>query len=71
VSAPGATLQGAIPALGRSSVLPEEYWGGSPVDATAAKHGVTVERDTTKPEEAYSRLEQRQPTRYRDGWLSD
>jgi uncharacterized cupin superfamily protein len=44
-------------------------WGGYTVDETAAKHGVSVERETTKPEEAYSHLERRQPTRYRDGWL--
>ena len=49
----------------------EENWGGYTVDATAATHGVSVERDTTKAEEAYSHLEQRQPTRYRDGWLPD
>jgi uncharacterized cupin superfamily protein len=60
-----------VVAVGARERGTEENWGGYTVDATAAKHGVSVERDPTKPEEAYSHLEHRQPTRYRAGWLPD
>ena len=44
-------------------------WGGYTVDPVAAKHGVSVESDTTSPDEAYARFPRRSPTRYREGWL--
>jgi uncharacterized cupin superfamily protein len=44
-------------------------WGGYTVDEVAARHGVSVERDTTEPNEAYARFVKRQPTRYREEWL--
>jgi uncharacterized cupin superfamily protein len=44
-------------------------WGGYPVSEVAAKHGLSVERETNKPDEAYASWNRRQPTRYRDGWL--
>jgi oxalate decarboxylase/phosphoglucose isomerase-like protein (cupin superfamily) len=44
-------------------------WGGYLPDATAAKYGVGVERETDEPDEAYAHLPRRRPTRYRDGWL--
>ena len=46
-------------------------WGGYTADETAARHGVSVERDTTKPDEAYAHLPRRRPTSYRDGWLPE
>ena len=46
-------------------------WGGYTVDETAARHGVSVERDTTEPDEAYAHLTRRTPTTYREGWLPD
>jgi uncharacterized cupin superfamily protein len=46
-------------------------WGGYTVDPVAARHGVSVEADTTKPDEAYAPFERRQPTRYRESWLPD
>lgn len=46
-------------------------WGGYTVDATAARHGASVEADTIHPAEAYAPLHKRQPTAYRDGWLPD
>jgi uncharacterized cupin superfamily protein len=49
------------------SVGPE--WGGYTVDPVAAKHGVSVEADTTSPDEAYAKFPRRSPTPYRDGWL--
>ena len=42
-----------------------------PVSKVAAKHGVSVERETTKPGEAYADLERPTRVRYQAGWLSD
>jgi len=53
----------------RDKSVGTEDWGGYRVDETAARHGASVERETTKPDEAYAHLTKRQPTRYRDGWL--
>ena len=44
-------------------------WGGYTVDPVAAKHGVSVEADTTSPDEAYAPFGWRSDTPYRDGWL--
>src|SRR5919206_3514588 len=33
-----------------------ENWGGYTVDETAAKHGASVEQDTTEPKEAYAKV---------------
>jgi uncharacterized cupin superfamily protein len=49
------------------SVGPE--WGGYTVDDAAARHGVSVEKDTTDPTEAYARFGRRDAARYADGWL--
>ena len=46
-------------------------WGAYPVDETAQRHGVGVERETPDPREAYAHLNQREPTAYREGWLPD
>ena len=46
-------------------------WGGYAVDEVALLHGAGVEQETTDAEEAYARVPWRQPTAYRDGWLSD
>lgn len=44
-------------------------WGGYPVSAVAARHGASVEVETSEPEEAYAAWTKRQPTAYRAGWL--
>jgi uncharacterized cupin superfamily protein len=44
-------------------------WGGYTVDEAAARHGVSVERDTNEATEAYAKFEKRQHTRYREDWL--
>jgi len=44
-------------------------WGGYSVDEAAIRHGAGVEQETSDPEEAYKRFPERQPTRYRDGWI--
>ena len=46
-------------------------WGGYTVDEAAIRHGAGVEQETTKPAEAYARFPDRQPTRYREGWLPE
>jgi uncharacterized cupin superfamily protein len=46
-------------------------WGAYTVDEAALRHGAGVERETTEPADAYARFPDRQPQRYRDGWLPD
>lgn len=45
-------------------------WGAYPFDAVAARHEASVEHETADTNEAYAGLTRRQPTAYRDGWLS-
>ena len=45
-------------------------WGAYTVDATAANHDASVEKETTEPSVAYARFPQRRPTTYGEGWLS-
>jgi len=44
-------------------------WGAYAVDEVAARHGASVEQDTTDSSEAYAGLTRRKPTRFRDDWL--
>ena len=44
-------------------------WGAYTVEPAAAKHGASVEQDTTEPKEAYAHLTRRERAEYRDGWL--
>jgi uncharacterized cupin superfamily protein len=46
-------------------------WGGYSVDEAASRHGAGVEQETTDAKEAYAPFTKREPTRYREGWLSD
>jgi uncharacterized cupin superfamily protein len=46
-----------------------ENWGGYTVDGVAARHGASVEQDTTEPKEAYAKVAKRQPTRCGEDWL--
>jgi len=46
-------------------------WGEYTVDEAAARHGASVERDTSDSAEAYAGLKRRRPARYRDGWLPE
>ncbi len=48
-----------------------ETWGSYPVDATAARHGVSVAVETSDASEAYAGLTRRRPAIYSDGWLPD
>jgi uncharacterized cupin superfamily protein len=44
-------------------------WGGYSVDEAAIRHGAGVEQETSDPTEAYKRFPERQPARYREGWI--
>jgi uncharacterized cupin superfamily protein len=46
-------------------------WGGYSVDEAALRHGAGVEEETTDPRQAYARFPEREPTRYREGWLPE
>jgi len=48
-----------------------EEWGAYTVEEAALRHGAGVERETADPREAYAPEPQREPVRYRDGWLPD
>jgi uncharacterized cupin superfamily protein len=61
----------AVLAIGAREHQAGAEWGGYPVDEAALRHGAGVERETTEPDEAYSRVPKREPTRYREDWLPD
>jgi uncharacterized cupin superfamily protein len=44
-------------------------WGAYPVDEVALSHGAGVDHETSLPDEAYKRFPEREPSRYREGWL--
>ena len=46
-------------------------WGAYSVDETAARHGASVEAETTEPKEAYAKVARRQPGRFREDWLPE
>lgn len=46
-------------------------WGGYSVDEAARRHGASVERATTSPQEAYARFPPPTPSRSCEGWLPD
>jgi uncharacterized cupin superfamily protein len=46
-------------------------WGGYTFSEAAARHGVSVEKDTTEPDVAYAPYRRRSPVRYREGWLPE
>ena len=56
-------------AVGARDKSVTDDWGGYTADPVAAKHGVSVERDTTDAGEAYAPFPRRERTSYRDGWL--
>jgi uncharacterized cupin superfamily protein len=62
----GPCLALAVGARDRST---GDDWGGYTVDETARRHGVSVDQETTDAKEAYAGFPQREPTRYREGWL--
>jgi uncharacterized cupin superfamily protein len=77
VHCPGGTNHMIVGAgTGPSVVLAVGARGGRkglvyPVDALAQEHGVGVERETTKPEDAYAPFPAFVRCRYRPGWLPE
>ena len=65
------TGQCLVVAIGARDKSVGPDWGGYTVDEAAARHGASVERDTTDASEAYATVAKREPTRSRDGWLPD
>ena len=59
----------AVLALGAREHQDTDEWGAYTVDEAALRHGAGVDQETTEAEEAYARLPNREPTRYREGWL--
>jgi gentisate 1,2-dioxygenase len=47
----------------------QDDWGAYTVDQVALRHGAGVEEETNHADVAYARFPERQPSRYRDGWL--
>jgi uncharacterized cupin superfamily protein len=66
---------GEVPCLvlaaGARDVSTGPDWGAYTVDEAALRHGVGVEQETTDPTEAYARFPDREPARYREGWLPE
>jgi uncharacterized cupin superfamily protein len=66
---------GEVPCLvlaaGARDVSTGPDWGAYTVDEAALRHGVGVEQETTDPTEAYARFADREPARYREGWLPE
>jgi uncharacterized cupin superfamily protein len=46
-------------------------WGGYTADEAAARHGASVQQDTSDEKIAYADWTWRKPAPYEDGWLSD
>ena len=46
-------------------------WGEYTVDEAAARHGASVERNTSDSSEAYAGLKRPKPTRFRADWLPE
>jgi uncharacterized cupin superfamily protein len=59
-----------VVAVGARANQDRPGWGGYTVDEAALRHGAGVEKETNEPREAYAHVNRREPTRYRDGWLS-
>jgi uncharacterized cupin superfamily protein len=56
-------------AVGAREHAGQPDWGGYTVDEVALRHGVGVEQETTRAQEAYAHLTKRSHARYREGWL--
>jgi uncharacterized cupin superfamily protein len=59
----------AVLAVGSRQHQESADWGGYTPDEAALRHGVSVERETIDPHEAYALSPRREPAPYREGWL--
>jgi uncharacterized cupin superfamily protein len=59
-----------ILAIGARAHQEGDDWGGYPLNEVAAGHDAAAEEETNDPRVAYARFPAREPSRYRDGWLS-
>jgi uncharacterized cupin superfamily protein len=59
----------AILAIGARDHQHGPDWGGYPYSDVAMKYDASAEEETTDPDVAYARFPDRQPGRYREGWL--
>lgn len=59
----------AVLAIGTRENQDTPQWGAYTVEERAVVLGAGVEVETTEAAEAYARVPERKPTRYRDGWL--
>jgi len=67
----GAGGRSVVLAIGAREHQEGKGWGGYKVDETAQRHGVGVERETVHAGDAYARFRDREPARYREGWLPE
>ena len=63
-SGPALVLAVGARGRGRSGIV-------YPADPLALEHGVGVEQETTKPDEAYAAFPRRTRCEYRPGWLPE
>ena len=61
--------QALLLAVGARDLSTGPDWGGYTVDETASRHNAGVDKETTKPREAYAKVPQREPSAFREGWL--
>jgi len=62
----------AVLAIGARGLVDQDgHWGGYRVNATAARHGVGVDEETSDADVAYARFPDTEPTRYRDDLLPE
>ena len=57
-------------AIGARFLSTGEDWGAYPVDQAAARHGASVDEESTDPDVAYAPFPPREPVSYREGWLT-
>ena len=60
----------AILALGAREHQRGPGWGAYPYSDIAMKHDASAEEETSDPDVAYARFPDRQPSEFREEWLS-
>jgi uncharacterized cupin superfamily protein len=70
VFAVGALENDAVGSRVDGTLEGRDDWGVYTVDQAVLRHGAGVEEETNDADVAYARFPERQPSQYRDGWLS-